>query len=76
MKDWAAIFLQPAMSWLEQPFGSEVFMLVIIFLAIAVALLIVVGLFAWMQKDKSREGQAGSPGTASQAKQGRAPGLD
>jgi hypothetical protein len=34
------------------------------------------GIFAWMQKDKKREGQAGSPGTASQAKQGRAPGLD
>jgi len=51
-------------------------MLLIIFLAIVVALLIVVGVFAWMQKDKKREGQAGSPGTASDAKQGRAPGLD
>jgi flagellar basal body-associated protein FliL len=51
-------------------------MIVIIFLAIVVALLIVVGIFAWMQKDKNREGQSGSPGTASSAKQGRAPGLD
>jgi flagellar basal body-associated protein FliL len=51
-------------------------MLVIIFLAITVALLIVVGVFAWMQKDKNRERQSGSPGTASDAKQGRAPGLD
>ena len=51
-------------------------MLVIIFLAIVVALLIVVGLFAWMQKDKNREGQAGSAGTASIAKQGRATDSD
>ena len=51
-------------------------MLLIIFLAIAVALLIVIGIFAWMQKDKKREGQAGSAGTASHSKQGRAPGLD
>jgi flagellar basal body-associated protein FliL len=51
-------------------------MIVIIFLAIMVALLIVVGVFAWMQKDKRREGQSGSPGTASDARQGRATGLD
>ncbi|HEX3969082.1 MAG TPA: hypothetical protein VHW70_14035 [Edaphobacter sp.] len=51
-------------------------MLTIIFLGIIVALLIVVGVFGWMQKDKKREGQAGSGGTASNAKQGRAPGLD
>jgi hypothetical protein len=51
-------------------------MIVIIFLAIVVALLIVVGVFAWMQKDKKREGQSGSPGAASEAKQGRASGLD
>jgi flagellar basal body-associated protein FliL len=51
-------------------------MLVIIFLAIAVALLVVVGMFAWMQKDKGREGQSGSPGTASIAKHGRATDPD
>ena len=51
-------------------------MIVVIFLAIIVALLAVVGVFAYMQKDKRRERMSGSPGTASDAKQGRAAGLD
>jgi flagellar basal body-associated protein FliL len=72
----ACDFLQPATGWLERPSGPEGFMLVIIFLAIAVALLVVVGMFAWMQKDKGREGQSGSPGTASIAKHGRATDPD
>ena len=50
-------------------------MLVIILLVIMVALLIVVGIYSLMAKDKKRMGQSGSRGTASNAKQGRAPGL-
>jgi predicted permease len=56
--------------------SSEGLMIVVIFLAIIVALLIVAGVFAYMQKDKRRERMSGSPGTASDAKQGRAAGLD
>ncbi|MEO6807187.1 MAG: hypothetical protein ABI286_05595 [Edaphobacter sp.] len=51
-------------------------MIVVIFLSITVALLVVVGIFSYMAKDKRRKRQSGSPGTASNAKQGRAPGLD
>jgi hypothetical protein len=51
-------------------------MIVIIFLSIIVALLIVAGIFAYMAKDKRRMRQSGSPGTASDARQGRASGLD
>jgi hypothetical protein len=51
-------------------------MLTIGFIAIVIALLVMVGVFALMAKDNRRRGQSGSPGTASDAKQGRAAGLD
>jgi hypothetical protein len=54
----------------------EGFVLTIIFLAIIVALLTVVGVFGLMQKDKKRERQSGSPSAGDGAKQGRAAGLD
>jgi hypothetical protein len=51
-------------------------MLTIGFIAIVLALLAIIGVFALMAKDNIRRGQSGSRGTASSAKQGRAPGLD
>jgi hypothetical protein len=50
-------------------------MLTIGYVAIVIALLVIVGVFALMAKD-NRRGQSGSPGTASDAKQGRATGPD
>lgn len=44
---------------------------IIIFLAIALPLLALGGVFALLAKDNVRRGQSGSPGTASVAKQGR-----
>jgi hypothetical protein len=51
-------------------------MTVIIFLVIVVALLSVGGVFALMAKDNKRRGQSGLLGSASDAKHGRASGLD
>jgi hypothetical protein len=51
-------------------------MLTIGFVAIVIALLVIVGVFALMAKDNRRGRQSGSPGTASDAKQGRATGPD
>ncbi len=51
-------------------------MLTIGFITIAFVLLAIGGVFALMAKDHKRTGQSGSPGTSSDAKQGRAPGLD
>jgi hypothetical protein len=51
-------------------------MLTIGFITIVFALLAIVGVFALMAKDNKRRGQSGSRGTASDAKQGRATGLD
>ena len=51
-------------------------MLVIGFITIAFVLLAIGGVFALMAKDDKRKGQSGSPGTSSQAKQGRPAGLD
>lgn len=45
--------------------------MIIIFLAIALPLLALGGVFALLAKDNVRRGQSGSPGTASVAKQGR-----
>ncbi len=51
--------------------------MVIIFLAMAVPLLVVGGVFAVMaNSSQKRRGQSGSPGTASFAKQGRAADPD
>jgi hypothetical protein len=44
---------------------------IIIFLAMALPLLALGGVFALLAKDNMRRGQSGSPGTASVAKQGR-----
>jgi hypothetical protein len=46
--------------------------MIIIFLAMAVPLLVVGGVFAILANSNQRRGQSGSPGTASFAKQGRA----
>jgi flagellar basal body-associated protein FliL len=54
----------------------EVFMLTIICIAIVLALLAIVGVFAMMAKDSNRRGQSGSARAASTVKQGRASGLD
>jgi hypothetical protein len=51
-------------------------MLTIGFIAIDLALLAIIGVFALMAKDNNRRGQSGSRGTASNAKQGRATGPD
>jgi hypothetical protein len=51
-------------------------MLTFIILPIVVVFLVIIGVWGYMAKDKARERQSGSPGTASEAKQGRAPGLD
>jgi hypothetical protein len=51
-------------------------MLTIAFVAMIVALLVVVGIFALMAKDQKRKGQRGAVGAGSHATQGRAPGLD
>jgi hypothetical protein len=51
-------------------------MLTIGFITIVVVLLAIGGVFALMAKDNKRRGQSGSPGKSSQAKQGRATGLD
>jgi hypothetical protein len=45
--------------------------MIFIFLAIAVPILVIGGVFALLAKDNTRRGQSGSPGTASIAKQGR-----
>jgi hypothetical protein len=51
--------------------------MIIIFLAMAVPLLAVAGMFAVMaNSSQKRRGQSGSPGTASIAKQGRATDPD
>jgi hypothetical protein len=50
--------------------------MIIIFLAMAVPLLAVAGVFALMANSNQRRGQSGSPGTASIAKQGRAADPD
>jgi hypothetical protein len=50
--------------------------MVIIFLALALPLLAIAGVFALLAKDSGRRGQSGSPGTASVAKQGRASDPD
>ncbi|HEX3373624.1 MAG TPA: hypothetical protein VHS13_05405 [Edaphobacter sp.] len=50
--------------------------MIIIFLAMAVPLLAVAGMFALMANSSQRRGQSGSPGTASFAKQGRAADPD
>jgi flagellar basal body-associated protein FliL len=77
MEERVAMLRTSKKTWLREA-GSDLegHMIVIIFLVIVVALLIIVGVFAWMQKDKKREGQSGSPGAASEAKHGRASGLD
>jgi hypothetical protein len=51
-------------------------MLTIVFISIMVALLVLVGVFALLAKDKKRQGQSGSPDVAGNARQGRASGLD
>ncbi len=51
-------------------------MLTIIGIVVLIALLGAGAVFALMAKDNNRRGQSGSPGTASTAKHGRAPGLD
>jgi hypothetical protein len=51
-------------------------MLTIVFIAISFMLLGAGGVFAFMAKYNKRRGQSGSPGTSSDAKQGRAAGLD
>jgi hypothetical protein len=50
--------------------------MVIIFLAMALPLLALGGVFAFLAKDDERRGRSGSPGTASIAKQGRAADPD
>jgi hypothetical protein len=50
--------------------------MIIIFLAMALPLLAVAGMFALMANSSQRRGQSGSPGTASFAKQGRAADPD
>jgi hypothetical protein len=50
--------------------------MIVIFLAMALPLLAVGGVFALLAKDNERKGQSGSPGTASIAKQGRAADPD
>jgi hypothetical protein len=57
-----------ALSW-EVP-------MIIIFLAMAVPLLAVCGVFAMLANSNQRRGQSGSPLTASSAKQGRAADPD
>ena len=56
----------------------EEFVVTLIFVVSIMALLTVAGLFALMQIEKQREGQSGTPNTASDgAKQGRrAAGMD
>jgi hypothetical protein len=51
-------------------------MLTIGFVAIVLVLLAIVGVFALLARDSIRRGQSGSAGTGSDAKQGRASGLD
>ncbi len=51
-------------------------MLTIGFITIVVVVLAIGGVFALMAKDSKRRRQSGSPGTSSDAKQGRAAGLD
>jgi flagellar basal body-associated protein FliL len=50
--------------------------MIIIFLAMAIPLLAVAGVFAVMANSSQRRGKSGSPGTASFAKQGRAADPD
>jgi hypothetical protein len=50
--------------------------MIIVFLAMAVPLLLIAGVFAFLAGGNSRRGQSGSPGTASTAKQGRADNDD
>jgi hypothetical protein len=56
-------------------FFEEVSM-IIIFLAMALPLLAVGGVFAMLANGSQRRGQSGSPGTASMARQGRAADPD
>jgi flagellar basal body-associated protein FliL len=49
-------------------------MLTVAFIAIVLALLALVGVFALMAKDQNRRGQSGSQNAAGSAKQGRAAG--
>jgi len=50
--------------------------MIIIFLAMAVPLLAVGGVFALLANSNQRRGQSGSPLTAGSAKQGRAADMD
>jgi hypothetical protein len=51
-------------------------MLTIAFVAMIVALVVVVGVIALMVKDQRRKGQSGTPRAAGQTPQGRASGLN
>ncbi len=46
--------------------------MIFIFLAMAIPLLAIGGVFAMLANSSARRGQSGSPGTASMARQGRA----
>ena len=51
-------------------------MLTVIILSVVVVLLTLAAVFGLMQKNKNREGQAGSANAGKGVKQGRAAGLD